>query len=160
MKRRNIIIILLLITAIVIVIGAKNKKQQQTQLTKTQPEVVSNTNSPTPITAEKKLPRLLELGSVTCIPCKMMAPILDELKEAYAGQLTVTFIDVAQNKNAGTEHNIRVIPTQIFFANNGSEIFRHEGFFAKDDIIRKWKELGYNFTKDPATNKNTKKPEK
>ncbi len=159
MKTRNIIIVLILITAIVIVIGAKNKKQQQTKLTKAQSEIDSNTTSPTSVTAERKLPRLLELGSVTCIPCKMMAPILDELEEAYAGQLDVNFIDVSQHKNAGTEHHIRVIPTQIFFADDGSEIFRHEGFFAKEDILTKWQELGYNFTKDPATNKNTKKPE-
>jgi thioredoxin 1 len=93
-------------------------------------------------TETKPLPRLLDLGAGKCIPCKMMAPILEELKKEYAGRLEVTFIDVWQNPDAGKQYGIEMIPTQIFFDASGKEIFRHVGFFAKEDILAKWKELG------------------
>lgn len=92
------------------------------------------------------LPRLLELGSVSCVPCKMMEPILDELRKTFAGQLHVDFIDVWQQKAVGEQYGLRVIPTQIFFDAEGKELFRHEGFFAREDILKKWQELGYTFT--------------
>ena len=88
------------------------------------------------------LPRLIDLGAGKCIPCKMMAPILEELKTEYAGRFEVDFIDVWENPNAGKEYEIRIIPTQIFYDASGKELFRHEGFFAKADILAKWKELG------------------
>ena len=94
--------------------------------------------------AQKSLPRLLDLGAGKCIPCKMMAPILDELKTTYAGKLEVVFIDVWENKQAGEQYGIRMIPTQIFYGADGKELFRHEGFFAKEDILAKWKEFGVN----------------
>jgi thioredoxin 1 len=92
--------------------------------------------------AEKPLPKLLDLGANKCIPCKMMAPILEELKTEYAGQLTVEFIDVWKDPDAGKPYKIEIIPTQIFFDASGKELFRHVGFYAKADILAKWKELG------------------
>jgi thioredoxin 1 len=87
-------------------------------------------------------PRLLDLGATKCIPCKMMAPILDELKEEYAGRLDVEFIDVWQNREAAGQYGIESIPTQIFFDAAGKELYRHQGFLAKEDILKKWEELG------------------
>jgi thioredoxin 1 len=92
--------------------------------------------------APKKLPRLVDLGADKCIPCKMMAPILEEMKKQYAGKLDVEFIDVWKNKEAADTYNINLIPTQIFFDDAGKERFRHEGFFSKEDILAKWKEFG------------------
>lgn len=89
-----------------------------------------------------KLPKLLDLGATRCIPCKMMAPILEELKKEYAGRMNVEFIDVWENRDAGKPYNIEMIPTQIFFDAGGKELFRHQGFFGKEDILAKWKELG------------------
>jgi thioredoxin 1 len=97
------------------------------------------------------LPRLVDLGSVSCIPCKMMAPILDELKKEYDGRLQVEFIDVMANPDAGRSHQISLIPTQIFFDASGKERFRHEGFFSKEDILAKWKELGIDLGAGSAT---------
>ena len=94
--------------------------------------------------APKPLPRLIDLGAGKCASCKMMTSILDELKTTYAGKLDVVFIDVWENKQAGDQYGIRMIPTQIFYAADGKELFRHEGFFAKEDILAKWKELGVN----------------
>jgi thioredoxin 1 len=88
------------------------------------------------------LPRLVELGSTTCVPCKMMKPILDELTAEYAGTLAVEFIDVHARQEQAAAFNVRVIPTQVFLDASGKELFRHEGFFPKEDILAQWKELG------------------
>ena len=94
---------------------------------------------------QTKLPRLTELGADKCIPCKMMAPILEELKSEYAGKLEVVFIDVWENPEKGREYGIRVIPTQIFYDADGNEFFRHVGFFSKEDIMKTFREKGINF---------------
>jgi len=98
--------------------------------------------SPAVPVAAQPLPKLLDLGATKCIPCKKMAPILEELKKEYAGKMEVEFIDVWQNPDAGTKYGIRLIPTQIFYNATGKELFRHEGFFGREDILGKWKELG------------------
>jgi thioredoxin 1 len=92
----------------------------------------------------KKLPRLVDLGAKKCIPCKMMAPILDELKTEYAGKLDVEFIDVWEKENAdkAKAFGISTIPTQVFMGADGKELWRHEGFISKDGILEKWAELG------------------
>jgi thioredoxin 1 len=121
-------------------------KHNQAQPMEPAPAVATETIQTTPVAANPTtpvaLPRLVDLGADKCIPCKMMAPILEELKTTYAGQLQVDFIDVWKNESAGEEFGVRVIPTQIFFDAQGKELFRHEGFFAKEDMLAKWKELG------------------
>jgi len=118
----------------------------------------ASTNAP----AKAKLPRLVDLGADKCIPCKKMAPILEELKKDYAGRLDVEFIDVWKKPDAAKPYKVRLIPTQIFFGADDKELFRHEGFFSREDILAKWKELGVNLdkpavsplptTNSPATN--------
>lgn len=104
----------------------------------------SKTGAPKPLKAEQKLaiPRLLELGSDRCIPCKMMQPILAELRKEQTGKLQVDFIDVWKNEAEGEKYNVRAIPTQIFFDRKGKEVFRHEGFYSKDAILAKLSEMG------------------
>ncbi len=91
--------------------------------------------------AEKRLPKLVDLGADKCIPCKKMAGVLEELKKENAGRLDVEFIDVWKTESAAKKYKIKLIPTQIFYGADGKELFRHEGFFGKDDILAKWKEL-------------------
>ena len=98
-----------------------------------------------------KLPKLVDLGADKCIPCKAMAPILKELKTEYAGRMDVEFIDVWKNPDAGKAHKIKLIPTQIFFDASGKERFRHEGFYGKEDILGKWKELGVDLKAKAST---------
>ena len=88
------------------------------------------------------LPRLVDLGAGKCIPCKMMKPILDELKATCAETFKTEFIDVWENPDAGKQYGINLIPTQIFYGADGKELFRHEGFYSKEDILGKWKEFG------------------
>lgn len=101
------------------------------------------------------IPRLVDLGAGKCIPCKMMAPILDELKEEYAGALDVVFIDVWEDSSAGEKYGIETIPTQIFYGPDGKELFRHVGFIAKEEILAKWEELGFPLEKTSANSPPT-----
>jgi thioredoxin 1 len=89
-----------------------------------------------------KLPRLVDLGAATCIPCKAMAPILEELAKTFAGRLVVEVIDLNKDAAAADKYGIGVIPTQVFFDVTGKELFRHEGFFSREDILAKWQEFG------------------
>ena len=106
----------------------------------------SSTGEPTQATQGKALPRLVDLGAGKCIPCKMMAPILEDLKKTSVGKLDVQFIDVWENPDAGRPYRINVIPTQIFYDAAGKELFRHEGFFGKEDILAKWREFGVDLS--------------
>ncbi len=107
------------------------------------------TNEATPVvTSGKRLPKLLDLGATKCIPCKKMAPILEELKKEYAGKLEVEFIDVWKTPDEAKKYGISLIPTQIFYDAAGKELHRNEGFIGKEDILVKWKELGVKLTGD------------
>ena len=92
--------------------------------------------------SQEKLPKLIDLGANKCIPCKMMAPILDELKTEYTGKLTVEVIDVWENPKEGEKYAISLIPTQIFYDPEGKEFQRHEGFMSKEDILATFKQKG------------------
>ncbi len=91
------------------------------------------------------LPTLMDLGSDTCVPCKMMEPILEELAAELDGRLHVVFVNTREDRAAAGRFDIAIIPTQIFFAPDGSELFRHQGFMSREDILAKWSELGYDF---------------
>jgi len=112
--------------------------------------IVLRAADPTPPLAPTALPRLVDLGAGKCIPCRQMKPILDELTRDYVDQFTVVFIDVWENREEGGKYGIRMIPTQIFYAADGKELTRHEGFMAKKDILAKWQELGVA-VKEPTT---------
>lgn len=86
---------------------------------------------------------MVDLGAKTCIPCKLMAPILAELKKEYAGRAEVIFIDVWDQANEGKAKAFKVmaIPTQVFYDKQGREVFRHVGFFDKKSIAAKLDEL-------------------
>jgi thioredoxin 1 len=85
---------------------------------------------------------MIDLGATECIPCKMMAPIIEELQAEYAGKADIVFIDVWKNLEAAQKYGIRAIPTQIFFDGNGREVFRHTGFMDKKNIVERLRQLG------------------
>jgi len=92
--------------------------------------------------AEQSLPQLIDFGAGTCATCKMMEVVLEELRAEHGEQIDVRFVDVWENEEAGKEYSIRMIPTQVFLDAEGHELFRHEGFISKEDILKKWAELG------------------
>ncbi len=92
----------------------------------------------------KPLVTFVELGSVRCIPCKKMQPIMKEIEQEYAGSVKVVFYDVwtEAGKPYSKTYGIRVIPTQVFLDKDGKEYFRHEGYFPKDELIKVLKQKG------------------
>ena len=112
--------------------------------------ILKQTKSPASVTQgdfqTKAIPRLVDIGAGKCIPCKLMAPILEGLKKEYAGRLQVDFLDLSINTDYAAQYNVRVIPTQIFYDATGKELFRHEGFFSKEDILSKFKQHGIDLT--------------
>lgn len=85
---------------------------------------------------------MVDLGADKCIPCKMMAPIIEELKAEYAGKADIVFIDVLKNREQAQKYGIRAIPTQIFFDGDGREVYRHTGFMDKKSIVERLRQLG------------------
>ena len=104
------------------------------------PEVEHPAVPAVPDDPANKLPKLLDLGAKKCVPCKMMAPLLEELAKDYKGRMDVEFIDVWENPEAAEKYGIKSIPTQIFYDAEGKEFFRHVGFFPKEDILATFKE--------------------
>lgn len=124
MKRESATNVIAIVAVAVVVAGAVWYRTQRAASAGGSPESTSALGAP----------RLVDLGATSCAACKRLAPILDELREEYAGRLAVEFIDVRKNPDAGKPYNIRAIPTQILFDAAGREVWRHEGFISKEDL--------------------------
>lgn len=151
-KAMKILIIAVLAVVVAVVIGLKEKNRQAVEetLTETENKSLSEADSSSTVTEsdiEQNLPKLLDLGADKCIPCKMLAPILEEIKEEYKGKLEVVFIDVWKKPEQADKYNVNIIPTQIFYNSSGNELFRHEGFISKEDILVKFNDLGIDIQK-------------
>jgi len=92
--------------------------------------------------AQSPLPKLLDFGAGTCIPCKAMAPILKELTEEYKDRVVIKIIEVYQERELTQVNRIRLIPTQIFFDSENKEVFRHQGFMDKVEIKKVFEKMG------------------
>ena len=102
-------------------------------------EAVSKSFDSVPVTG---MVTMIDLGAKKCIPCKMMAPILEKMEQRYRDRAAIVFIDVWENSEQAKRFRIRSIPTQIFFDENGREIYRHVGFMGEEDIIKQMKKMG------------------
>ncbi len=138
MNMKNMAIIGAVVVAAAAVMLLKQSKQTDPD------EALPQVADAAPVDQAQALPRLVDLGAGKCIPCKMMKPILDDLIANHADTFKTEFIDVWENEAAGQKYGVKMIPTQIFFDASGKELFRHEGFMSKEDILGKWKELGFN----------------
>jgi thioredoxin 1 len=90
----------------------------------------------------KGMVTMVDLGAGACIPCKMMAPIVEKLEKVYEGKAAVVFIDVWKDQAQARKFGIRAIPTQIFFNEEGEEIYRHVGFMSEKAIVTQLKKMG------------------
>lgn len=87
---------------------------------------------------------MVDLGAGSCIPCKMMAPILEKLEKRYKGKAEIVFIDLRYDKEKAQRFQVRAIPTQVFFDKEGREVARHVGFMSEDAIVEQLKKMGVN----------------
>jgi thioredoxin 1 len=90
----------------------------------------------------KGMVTLVDLGAKTCIPCKMMAPILTKLEKQYAGKAAVIFLDVQEYPELVKRFGLSAIPTQIFFDKDGKGVLRHRGFMSEEAIVKQFKDMG------------------
>ncbi|HZW39471.1 MAG TPA: thioredoxin family protein [Ignavibacteriaceae bacterium] len=86
----------------------------------------------------------VELGSVNCIPCKQMQPVMKSIEKKYGSQVKVVFHDVwkPEQKHFADDYNIKLIPTQVFLDEKGNEFFRHEGFYPETEIDKIFSKRG------------------
>lgn len=117
---KNLISIILLVTFILVQVCAAQSKENKSQTSK---------SSKTKVT-------FIELGSVNCVPCKMMQPVMKAIEEKYGNQVKVVFYDVwtKEQKQYAQIYKIKLIPTQVFLDENGKEFHRHEGFYPEAEI--------------------------
>jgi thioredoxin 1 len=98
--------------------------------------------------AAKQTPQFtfIELGSVNCVPCKAMRPVMTDIETSYKDKAKVLFYDVwtKEGEPYGRKFGIRVIPTQVFLDKDGKEFYRHEGFFLASDIKKMLADNGVN----------------
>ncbi len=113
---------ILIVFALFITMGCESKEQDA-------PENQPESNNAAKIT-------FVELGSVNCVPCKAMQPIMDSIEKKYGDQINIIFYDVwkSDQRKYAAEYGIKLIPTQVFLDQDGKEIMRHEGFFAEAEI--------------------------
>ena len=90
----------------------------------------------------KGMVTMIDLGAKKCIPCKMMAPILQKMEKQYDGRAAIVFIDVWEHREQARRFGIRAIPTQIFYDADGKEVSRHVGFMSEAEIIKTLSKLG------------------
>ncbi len=91
-------------------------------------------------TPDVKKPKVtfVELGSVNCIPCKMMQPVMEAIEKKFGNQIEIIFYDVwkQEQKKYAQQYKINLIPTQVFLDSEGKEFHRHEGFYPEAEIIK------------------------
>jgi len=145
------------ITLIVFAIVASSCSKAIAAPVVTEPAVETTTVAPAPVveptavspapametaaistTPNAPLVTFIELGSVNCIPCRAMQPVMESIRQKYADQVSVLFYDVwtQEGQPHAQSYRIRVIPTQVFLDKDGKEYYRHEGFFPEPELLK------------------------
>ena len=138
-SRKKIIIssLAVILVIMIIVIYFQNTESQS----KINSEQIADTK-----TEKKHIVTFIELGSVRCIPCQKMQPVMKSVEEKYGDQVKVIFYDVwtPKGKEDAKQFEFDGIPTQIFLDKNGKEYSRHVGFFPEDELVKVLKQQGVN----------------
>jgi thioredoxin 1 len=133
MIRKNWVFSFLLVLILLFLVGCSPKQPVSTS---------SSTLTPLEQALSSGIPTLAEFGRGTCIPCKAMKPILDELASSYKDKLNVVIVSVDDYQRLTSHYEIMAIPTQIFFDSSGIETFRHIGFYPEEEIVTQLKKMG------------------
>jgi len=133
-SKQQLLIALFLLAGIVFTVNAQNTVPDK----KNKPAIEQKTK-----TVKYKV-TFIELGSVRCIPCQKMQPVMKSIKEKFGNQVNVIFYDVwtPEGRPFGQQYGIQAIPTQVFLDENGKEFFRHEGYFPEEELVKVLKTKG------------------
>ncbi len=131
------------LTIVAVVVGGPLWLKGQTAApVQTAPAKVQNVAAPAAV-APKKLPKFVDIGTTSCAPCKVMMGVLGELEAQYTDRLAIEFINTQQRPEVMQQLGLRAIPSQLFCAPDGKELYRHTGVLRVADVVAKWRELGY-----------------
>ena len=108
------------------------------------PSVLSADPGKPPDVPVRGMVTMVDLGAKSCIPCKMMAPILEKLEKDYKDRAAILFLDVWKDPEQAKRFGISVIPTQIFYDKQGKEVLRHTGFMSEEAIVAQLRKMGVN----------------
>jgi len=141
LNKRNCIVLLLIFALVAGCTDGKGESSNQEQINKNRnlkKETAEENKEEKKETESDIKVTFIELGSVNCIPCRMMQPIMEEIEKEYKDQVKVVFHDVWTNEGRpyAMKYKIRVIPTQVFFDKDDKEYFRHEGYFPKEELVK------------------------
>ncbi len=107
-----------------------------------QRQYTASLNNPVDKARRSGLPSMVNFGSDGCRPCDMMTPIREAIKAEYAGKLNVVFVHVRQEQVLAARYGIQSIPVQVLFDKNGREVYRHVGFWPKEQITAQLARMG------------------
>jgi thioredoxin 1 len=125
MKANKFLFISIILFSLILVSCKKNENKN--------PAINTPQKENTETTAKTEI-TFIELGSVNCIPCKQMQPVMKSIEAKYGEQIKVVFYDVWNDKKPAEQYGITLIPTQVFLDKTGKEFFRHEGFYPEEEI--------------------------
>lgn len=121
-------ILLILVVFMLTACSAKNEGKKADENLPVENELADSLQTVKPVVT------FLELGAESCIPCKMMKPVMKDIATDYQGLVEVIFHDLYKDRSIGQKYSVRVMPTQVFLDQEGREFFRHEGFYPKEEI--------------------------
>ncbi len=139
---RRILLLAVVLSLLISVMSCQSKGPTATEPGVTQSTSIDPASIPLPKALSSSKPTLAEFGSSTCIPCKQMKPILEDLATVYEGKLNVVIVEVYEQKALTQMYGIMAIPTQIVFDSSGKEVTRHMGLWPSEEIIAQLKKMG------------------
>ena len=83
----------------------------------------------------------VQFGANGCEPCELMRPFIKELSNKYKNKKNIVFVDVTNNKILAVRYGVEMVPVQTFYDKSGKEVYRHVGFFSKEQIEKKLLEI-------------------